>query len=385
MSENIFTFSYPKDSGFGTSSIHFHAGSPDLEGLFCEASDHPRLFVTDSTIAALDSTKDFTNLFTFEPDGGKEFPRTGGHGKDLLLILGPGEKYKTLESVTLILETALNHNLNRNCEFVAIGGGVICDMTAFAASMFKRGVDVSFVPTTLLSMVDASIGGKSGCDFKGFKNMIGAFWPAKVLHVWPQFVKSLPEHEYMSGLGEALKTALLFNPQMWDTFATNRDGVLAQDPAILQTVIEECVKAKAKIVEEDFREHGRRSFLNLGHTFGHALESVAGLGDITHGAAVVWGIGRALDLSSRLGLCGKDYAEKAKKVLSDYGYDMSPIPSVISAKVDQNNDDSAQRLIFAMKKDKKNQSSDIRVILQKNLCDTIVQTVSDSDIEAVLQ
>lgn len=380
MSDNIFTFSYPADSGFGTSSIHFHSGSPALESLFQKNDSVPRLFVTDSTIASLDSVQNFINLFKLDKKV-SEFPCTGQHGTDLLLILGPGEKYKTLESVTTILETALSHNLNRNCEFVAIGGGVICDMTAFAASMFKRGVSVSFVPTTLLSMVDASVGGKSGCDFKGYKNMIGAFWPAKVLHVWPQFVLSLPENEYVSGLGEALKTALLFSPEMWKEFSENKERVLARDSEILQKTISECVRAKAKIVEEDFREHGRRSFLNLGHTFGHALESVAGLGAITHGEAVVWGIGRALDLSKRLSLCSDSYAEETKKVLKEYGYDMNSVPAVLG----KNGESRTEKLMEAMRKDKKNQTSDIRVILQKGLCDTLIQTVGDEDIEAVLK
>ncbi len=380
MSDNIFSFSYPANSGFGTSSIHFHSGNPALESLIYQTSDAPRLFVTDSTIASLQSTKNFISLFKLDRDV-SDFPCTGERGSDLLLILGPGEKYKTLDSVTLILETALGHNLNRNCEFVAVGGGVICDMTAFAASMFKRGVDVSFVPTTLLSMVDAAIGGKSGCDFKGYKNMIGAFWPAKTLHVWPDFVKSLPENEYISGLGEALKTALLFSPEMWKAFAENKDRVMSRDSDILQMTISECVKAKAKIVEEDFREHGRRSFLNLGHTFGHALESVAGLGTITHGEAVVWGIGRALDLAQRLSLCSESYAEETKATLASYGYDMKPQPSVLASR----DDGTVKLMMEAMRKDKKNQSSDIRVILQKGMCDTLIMSADDNDIEAVLR
>ncbi len=380
MGETIFTFSYPENSGFGSSEIHFHSGSPDLGGLFSAESDHPRLFVSDTTIASLPSMKDFIGSFVPEKNDSENLD-TRIRGNDILLILGPGEKFKTLESVTQIDVAALAHNFNRNCEFVGIGGGVICDMTAFAASIYKRGVDVSFVPTTLLAMVDASVGGKSGCDIKGFKNMIGSFWPAKKLHVWSDFVLSLPENEFISGLGEALKTALLFSPEMWRTLAENSESVLSRDSALLQNIIEECVKAKALVVEEDFRERGKRSFLNLGHTFGHALESVAGLGTITHGEAVVWGIGRSLDLAANLSLCKKDYADGTKKVLAMYGYDMNASPKILSGF----NGDTSRALIDAMKRDKKNLSSAIRVVMQKGLCDTVVQEVSDKEIEAVLR
>ena len=156
MGETIFTFSYPENSGFGSSEIHFHSGSPDLGGLFSAESDHPRLFVSDTTIASLPSMKDFIGSFVPEKNDSENLD-TRIRGNDILLILGPGEKFKTLESVTQIDVAALAHNFNRNCEFVGIGGGVICDMTAFAASIYKRGVDVSFVPTTLLAMVDASV------------------------------------------------------------------------------------------------------------------------------------------------------------------------------------------------------------------------------------
>lgn len=376
MSVETFTFSYPKNSGFESTSINFHSGSPDLEGLFCHGTEGQRLFVTDTSIASLPSMKPFISRFT--DDGSR--PSKTRVGNDILLTVGAGESFKTLETVIEMVEAALEGNFNRNCTFIAIGGGVICDMTAFAASMFKRGVSVRFVPTTLLAMVDAAIGGKSGCDFKGYKNMIGSFWPASTLDVWPEFILSLPEKEFVSGLGEAIKTALLFSPEMWKMFTENADRILRRDMNVLHRIIIECVKAKAAIVEEDFREHGRRAFLNLGHTFGHALESVAGLGTITHGEAVVWGIGRALDLSVRLGLCGEGYAEKTKEVLSSYGYDMKVRPSVLEGSADG----TKERLIGAMKKDKKNISSEIRVTIQKGLCDTLVTGVSDGDIEAVL-
>ena len=383
MNEKTFSFAYPADSGFKGTNIHFYEGAPNLEGLFFKSADSnstPRLFVTDKTIASLPALKNFIERFADSEDTSIEGITYGKCGSDILAIIGAGEKFKTTDNLLSIISVALKNNFNRNCTFIAIGGGVISDMTAFAASIFKRGVSVDFVPTTLLSMVDAAIGGKTGVDFENYKNMIGSFWPAGNLYVWPDFVKSLPENEYRSGLGEVFKTALLFNEDLHKILQTEKEKILARDSEILFKMISECAKAKAIIVEEDLREHGRRALLNLGHTFGHALEATAGLGTITHGEAVMWGIGRSLDLSTRLSLCTKDYAENCKSIFESYGYDMKPIPTVLKSF----SGNRIQTLIDAMKKDKKNQSSEIRLTLQKGLCDTIMQTASDSDIEAVL-
>ena len=281
-----------------------------------------------------------------------------------------------------IVRTALERNFTRNCTFVAIGGGVLSDMTAFAASIFKRGIKVEFVPTTVLSMVDASVGGKTGCDIEGFKNMIGSFWPASKLYVWSNFALSLPENEYISGLAEAIKTAFLFDKEMLRLFEEEKDAIMKRDSSVLEKIIGACVRAKAKIVQEDPRENGRRAFLNLGHTFGHALEAAAGLGCITHGEAVAWGIGRAADLSLLMGLCSKEFAKKTKDIIASYGYDSGQYPKVLSG---EEKSLGIEKMLQAMKKDKKNTSlSQIRLTLQKGECDTIITTAKDSDIEQVL-
>ncbi len=380
-----YTINYPKDSGFASSVIDFYSGAPCVDKIFFgeRNSEGGRLFVTDTNISSLPSMKDFISCF--EPADFSELTEnaklcTRKNSADLLLVMGSGEAYKTLDSVMNIVKSALSRNFTRTCTFVAIGGGVICDMTAFAAAIFKRGVDVEFVPTTLLAMVDASLGGKTGCDYEGYKNMIGTFWPAKKLHVWSDFVLSLPEDEYISGLGEALKTALLFSGDLWKLMDDKRQLVLERNSEVLEKIISECVKAKAKIVEEDLREKGRRAFLNLGHTFGHALEAAAGLGKITHGGAVAWGMGRAYDLSANLGICTSETAEEVKKVLADYGYDMNPVPAVLEGKKD------ASKLIEAMYKDKKNlESTQIRFILQKGICQTEIIKVAERDIAEVLR
>ncbi|MBP5696357.1 MAG: 3-dehydroquinate synthase [Treponema sp.] len=394
MDSNEFILKYAEDSGFDKTCIYFYSGSPNLNKVFFSENDsgkQPRLFVTDTSIARLDSIKDFIALFECDANGANSSANSSGflkegsvlkYGSDYLLVLGAGEKFKTIDSVLTIVRTALERNFTRNCTFVAIGGGVLSDMTAFAASIFKRGIKVEFVPTTVLSMVDASVGGKTGCDIEGFKNMIGSFWPASKLYVWSNFALSLPENEYISGLAEAIKTAFLFDKEMLRLFEEEKDAIMKRDSSVLEKIIGACVRAKAKIVQEDPRENGRRAFLNLGHTFGHALEAAAGLGCITHGEAVAWGIGRAADLSLLMGLCSKEFAKKTKDIIASYGYDSGQYPKVLSG---EEKSLGIEKMLQAMKKDKKNTSlSQIRLTLQKGECDTIITTAKDSDIEQVL-
>ncbi len=377
---STFTLSYPETSGFDKTDIHFYKGEIDLPSLFFSTeSNLSRLFVTDTTIASLPSMQAFCKYFEAEDIKALSVYKKNN---DILLILGPGEAYKTMQSVLSIVKTALEANFTRNCLFIAIGGGVICDMTAFAASIFKRGVAVDFVPTTLLSMVDAAIGGKTGCDYEGFKNMVGSFWPAANLSVCSNFVLSLSAKEYISGLAEAIKTAFLFSEELLLLFKNENVAIMNRDAKILSKIIEICAKAKAAIVQEDPREKGRRAFLNLGHTFGHALEAVAGLGKISHGEAVAWGMSRAWDLSYNLGLCTLDFAEESKNILKTYGYDISARPVVLKEK----GDSALPLLMEAMKKDKKNKSPDkIRMIVQKGLCQTLIQEVENNYIEEVLK
>ena len=375
-----FTLEFPKDSGFDRTDIIFYGGAPDIYGVyFSEETKKNRLFVTDTTIAALECNRPLIEHFTNNrlpefvedslPNGISLVFRNGG---DTLCILGPGEKYKTIESVLEIVKAALDSSFNRNCLFVAIGGGVICDMTGFAASIFKRGVECEFVSTTLLADVDAAVGGKTGCDFDSYKNMIGAFWPSNTLHVFSSFVKSLPEKEYLSGLAEAIKTAFLFDAEMLDLFRNEKDKVLSRNDEILERLIAGCSKAKAKIVHEDPKEKGNRAFLNLGHTFGHALESVSGLGEITHGEGVAWGMARAFEYGARNGYCSREYADEGKGILASYGYNTG------LAKV------KAEEILEAMKKDKKNMSSAIKLIVQDGPQSTKIIEADDNKILEVL-
>lgn len=362
---------FPEGSGFSKTDIRFFTGEPDLAALYGGKEDEGlcRLFVTDETVAALPAVSPFIGRL-----------RTAPRKNDALIVLGAGEAYKTVDSVLAIVKAALEHNFTRSAVFVGIGGGVITDMTGFAASIFKRGVRAEFVPTTLLADVDAAVGGKTGCDFDSYKNMIGAFYPASCVNVWPSFARSLSGREFVSGLGEAIKTAFLFSRELLDFMREKKDAVMARDPGALFRIISECCSAKAEVVHRDFKEKGERAFLNLGHTFGHALESVAGLGTVTHGEAVAWGMGRALDLSCSLGFSSSLFRDEGKGILSAFGYDTDPLPAAL-----RDAEDAPRKLLDAMKKDKKNIStSTVRVIMQRYYCDTFIAEAPDEALLSVL-
>ena len=320
---------------------------------------------TDSNVAKISFVKDFL----------EKAKNTSAQ----IVIIPAGEENKTIESVLSIIKGALEKSFSRSCRFIAIGGGVISDMTAFASSLFKRGAKLEIVPTTLLSMADACIGGKTGCDFDNYKNMIGTFYPASKLHFCPEFILSLNQTEYLSGLAEVIKTAMLYSTELFDILKTEHEKIMAKDKEILFKMIKACALAKANIVEQDIAESGLRKQLNLGHTFGHALESVAGFGKISHGQAVAWGIGRAIEMSFNLGLCNQKYKDEVFELLNLYGYSTEKLPSIV-----ENSLQTKEKLISAMKQDKKNDASGISFILQKSINETEIQTVEEKEILLVL-
>lgn len=345
-----------------------------------------RIFVTDTEVASTEYMKPFVALFR-----GANFSQpkiepgfVGTKGRDILLIIGAGEPFKTIESVLAIIKAALDNNARRSAVFIGIGGGVITDMTAFAASIFKRGASCELVPTTLLAMVDASVGGKTGCDFDSYKNMIGSFFPAQKIHICPKFIESLPYGEYRSGMAEVVKTALLYAPGLFAKLEKNPHILDDRKNPLVEEAIRTCVNAKATIVEQDFMEKNIRMQLNLGHTFGHALESTAGLGTVTHGDGVAWGIARAADLAVRIGLSSADYAGRVKACLASFGWETGSVHPALLEKY-QDKDTAASVLFSAMKKDKKNTSDTVRFVLQKQLGETVIAEVPEEDVLSVLK
>ncbi len=326
-----------------------------------------RVFVTDTNVAAIPAVDAFLSSID--------------RSQHTLVILESGEKFKDFTSVLTIVRAALEAGMQRGCCFTGIGGGVITDMTAFAASIFKRGAKLELIPTTVLAMVDASIGGKTGCDFEGYKNMTGTFYPARHLYMASPFIQTLPENEFRSGLAEAAKTGMLYAPKLFQIMKDQSNLVLSRDEATMMQIIMRCSLAKAHIVQQDLMETGLRMQLNLGHTYAHALESVAGLGTVTHGEAVAWGLGRQANLSLKLGLCDEKYVQDVLDLLSEYGWCTTAQHPALSGR---SAEDAAAALIAAMRQDKKNDSGKIRHILQKELNCTVIQEVDDEAIRSTL-
>lgn len=363
--------SYPAIyAGTKQSEITFFDDKPDLITLFnLKTQDKKRyFFITDATVASLPCMQDFVSMFD-----------DGVCGKNILMILGSGEPYKTIDSVLRIISQAFEAGFSRNDVFVGIGGGVICDLSAFAASIFKRGIEVQLIPTTLLAMVDASIGGKTGCDFENSKNIIGTFHPASKLYYYSEFIKSLPENQFNSGLAEAFKTSLLFDKELYNLFKTEADKIIARDEKVLKEIIRRSVAAKGSIVEKDFTEQNVRTQLNLGHTFGHGLESVAGLGAVTHGYAIAWGIGRAVELAYKKDYCLKAFRDDIFSTLKLYGWETEPVPAIVKG------GGIGERFVNVMHKDKKVLSDKIRIVILKDFQNTVIEEVDDSEIMAVLK
>lgn len=377
----------PVHPGTDRTFIRFYSGKTDLNSIYySERENQPqRIFVTDTSVASLEDLKPFISLFR---DKNYALPQikpgfTGYRGKDVLLILGSGEPYKTIESVLSICKVAIDSNAQRSAVFVGIGGGVITDMTAFAASIFKRGAACELIPTTLLSMVDAAIGGKTGCDFDTYKNMIGSFFPAQKIHIIPSFIRSLPQNEFRSGLAEAVKTAMLYSKELFNRLAEKPEILTNREDPLLEEMIKICVNAKAKVVEQDLTEKNIRMQLNLGHTFGHALESRAGLGVVTHGDAVAWGMVRAAELSKKLGLCSSEYVSVVKKVLGSFGWETNAQHPALNGKY-KSAEEAAHSLFDAMKKDKKNASARVRFVLQEDIGETVITEVEEKNVLSVL-
>jgi 3-dehydroquinate synthase len=243
-----------------------------------------------------------------------------------LCVLESGEERKNWNSVEAILAAAKEGGLGRDGIFIGIGGGVITDLTGFAASIYMRGVSLCFLSTTLLGMIDAAMGGKTGFDLFGIKNMAGTFYPASHVYTPLEALKTLPPKEWKSGMAELIKTAVLASNDTLD-IVQKLDGSFPQGE-VLADLVERAALVKCRIVEADPKETGTsRALLNLGHSFGHALESSAGLGSVSHGEAVAWGMVRACELGVAIGVTPKDRARKITDIIASFGYEIrSPHP-----------------------------------------------------------
>jgi len=231
------------------------------------------------------------------------------------VILPDGEKHKTLTDLTLIYDALLSNHFDRYCTLVALGGGVVGDMTGFAAASYQRGVNFIQIPTTLLSQVDSSVGGKTGVNHPLGKNMIGAFHQPSCVLADINTLNTLDDNQLSAGLAEVIKYGLIRLPEFISWLEQNMNQLLNREPRALSYAIETSCKCKAEVVAADEREGGIRALLNLGHTFGHAIESGAGYGNWLHGDAVGIGMLMAADLSMREGWLSTQDVERTKTII----------------------------------------------------------------------
>lgn len=235
------------------------------------------------------------------------------------VALDPGEEHKNTASLERIWSAALAAGADRKSRFVALGGGVVSDVAGFGAATWMRGVPWLCVPTTLLSMVDASVGGKTAIDLKTAKNAVGAFWQPSSVLCDVRHLATEPSRGYVSALAEVVKTALIGDAALLDFVERHATDIAAKDPAVVTEVVKRCVRVKARVVSLDPREENIRAWLNLGHTVGHALEAYGGYGKLRHGEAISLGLVAALRIGERLGITERPLSDRCIILLRALG------------------------------------------------------------------
>ena len=267
------------------------------------------------------------------------------------VILPDGEMYKNFESLNLILNACFEHRLDRKSLLIAFGGGVIGDMTGFAASIYQRGIGFIQIPTTLLAQVDASVGGKTGINNAYGKNLIGSFWQPRAVYCDSTFLKTLPKREFAAGVAEIIKMAVTFDKAFFEWLESHD----LFDEAHLKTAIHKSISIKANVVSQDETEQGIRAVLNYGHTFAHVIENQTHYSTYLHGEAVAIGIVMANALAHKLGLLSTDDAKRVQALLERYNL---PIQYKI---------DSLEAFYDAFFLDKKSANDTITFILAKGI------------------
>ncbi len=295
------------------------------------------------------------------------------------IVLAPGEPAKEFPRFAQLVDRILDTRPERASMLVALGGGVIGDLTGFAAAVVLRGIDFVQIPTTLLAQVDSSVGGKTGINTRHGKNLVGAFHQPRLVLADTSVLDTLPRRELLAGYAETVKYGLLGDAGLFDWLDANAAALLAGDAEARRHAIVESCRAKARIVAEDEHERGARALLNLGHTFGHALETETGFGAVLlHGEAVAIGMAMAFDLSARLGLCPEDDARRVRRHLAAVGLPRG-LDALDGARL------SPAALIAHMRQDKKVRDGRITFILARGIGRAfIADDVDIAEVEALL-
>lgn len=290
--------------------------------------------------------------------------------KTVVITVPDGEEYKSLEEAGRIFDALIADRFERSSPIVALGGGVIGDMAGFVAATYLRGVPFIQVPTTLLSQVDSSVGGKTAVNHPRGKNLIGAFYQPRAVFIDPDVLKTLDVREVRAGLAEVIKYGVIWDSAFFEFLEKNAGKLLEPGEEIIEAIEKSCA-IKAEVVGKDEREEGLRAVLNFGHTFGHAIEALSGYGTFRHGEAVAIGMVMAAGLSARLGEC-LECGRRITALLEKLGMPIAPPPI------------SADSLIEAMRLDKKVSSGRIRFILASGMGKVFLKEVGEEEIREFL-
>ena len=293
-------------------------------------------------------------------------------------LIPAGESNKNLQSITKIYDSALAHHLERSSTLVALGGGVIGDMTGFTAATWLRGINFVQVPTSLLAMVDASVGGKTGVNHPQGKNLIGAFYQPKLVLIDSSVLKTLPPREFRAGMAEVIKYGVIWDPELFSQLenATNITSFDEIDPQLLNTILVRSCQAKADVVAQDEKETGIRAILNYGHTIGHAIESLTDYKQYVHGEAIALGMIAAGEIAIQMGLWRETNGNRQNKLISKVG-----LPTKIDAPL------KVKEVLEALKNDKKVKSGKIRFILPTKIGSVKITDKISSEVikESIMQ
>jgi len=289
-----------------------------------------------------------------------------------VLFLPSGERNKRLASVETLATTLSTSGADRSSLLIAFGGGIIGDVTGFLAAIYMRGIDYVQIPTTLLSQVDSSVGGKTGVNLSTGKNLIGSFHHPRAVFADIDVLQTLPRRELRAGLYECVKAGIIRDPSLFSYMERNAESILAADDAALTRVIANAIRMKADVVTRDERESGLRMILNYGHTLGHAIETVTNYRALLHGEAIGWGMLAATELSRMRGHLTEAQANRIVNLIHAYG----PLPRFRS---------TAEKLFAATARDKKNRAGTRRFVLAESIGKAaIVPDVTDDELRTVI-
>ena len=287
-------------------------------------------------------------------------------GKKSFIVVEASEKLKSFSTIQKIYNKLLEEDFSRDTLLIVIGGGIVGDISGFVAATFSRGIEYVQVPTTLLSTVDSSVGGKTGINFGNTKNIIGAFKQPKFVLIDPNFLETLNDDELLSGIGEVVKYAYLTEPKFYKYISKNIDAIFERKPDVIRKIISESVAFKGDVVVNDEKESGIRKMLNLGHTFAHAYEVVSKY-KLKHGQAVIVGIASAIVLSERVGLVDSKKATELFELIFKF-----------KNKIEVKNL-GLNKLLAVMKRDKKNRNGKIKFVLLRDVGEIVLDVEASED------